>query len=189
MAIPAGHRPLPGSEHPQVPGSTSLGRVKAAERIAFTLLLRPRPGSPDLHGFDHWQNTPPHKRKFLSAEEFARTYGAADEDLRAALDFLASKDLRVTEADAGRRRVLVEGTASEINSAFGITLNLYRAPHHFVPRPPLRRGRGEAETRTEHEYRGFEGPIHLPAALIKVVVAVVGLDNRKLGGPAGTGTG
>jgi hypothetical protein len=127
----------------------------------------------------------------LSAEEFARTYGAADEDLRATLDFLASKDLRVTEADAGRRRVLVEGTASEINSAFGITLNLYRAPHHFVPRPPLRRGRGEAETRTvaEHEYRGFEGPIHLPTALIKVVAAVVGLDNRKPGGPAGTGTG
>jgi hypothetical protein len=40
-----------------------------------------------------------------------------------------------------------------------------------------------------HDYRGFEGRVHLPANLLELVEAVIGLDNRKLGRPAGTGTG
>ncbi len=41
----------------------------------------------------------------------------------------------------------------------------------------------------EHVHRGFEGPAHLPTKLIGIVTAVIGLDNRRLGVPAGTGTG
>jgi hypothetical protein len=41
----------------------------------------------------------------------------------------------------------------------------------------------------EYVYRGFEGPVHLPPKLIEIVTAVIGLDNRRLGGPAGVGTG
>jgi len=154
-------------------------------------LLFGRSGSPDPHNLEHWQNTPPGKRKFLSVEEFTRAYGADDDDLKAVLEFIESKGLRVIEADAGRRRVVVEGTAAHVNSAFGVTLNRYRAPHRFVSRPVPKRkgGHAESQTTTEHEHRGFEGPVHLPSALVKVVRAVIGLDNRRLGGPAGIGTG
>jgi hypothetical protein len=38
-------------------------------------------------------------------------------------------------------------------------------------------------------YRGFEGPAHLPSELIQVVRAVIGLNNRQIGKPMGTGTG
>jgi hypothetical protein len=187
----AGYVPIPGSERPQVPGSALLGPVKASDKIGFTVLLRQHPDSPGLHPIEHWQDTPPSGRQFYSAEEFMRTHGAADEDVRALIDFLESESLRVIEADAGRRRVLVEGTASRINSAFDITLNRYRAPHRFVSRP-IRKGDGtiiEGETITEHEHQGFEGPVSVPSALAGVVSAVIGLDNRRLGGPAGTGTG
>jgi len=191
MAVPAGYHPLLGSERPQVAGSTLIGPVEATERVGFTVLLRQRPGSPDPHGFEHWQNTPPGKRRFLSVEEFTRTYGAAGEDLEAVVQFLRSKGLHVVEADPGRRRVVVEGTAAKINSAFGITLNRYRAPKRFVQRPALKRDRGEAESQkvTEHIHRGFEGHVHLPSEIVEAVRAVIGLDNRRLGGPAGTGTG
>ena len=39
------------------------------------------------------------------------------------------------EADAGRRRIVVEGMAANINKAFAITLKRYRAPQRHLPRP------------------------------------------------------
>ena len=78
MRIPSGYKPLPGSERPQVPGSVLIGPVDGAEHVGATIRLRPRPGAPADHDFDHWQNTPPGKRQFLSAEEYMRTYGSAE---------------------------------------------------------------------------------------------------------------
>jgi hypothetical protein len=188
---PEDYQPLEGSERPRIPGATLISPVEASERVAFTLLLRQRPGSPDPHDFDHWENTPPGERKFLSVEEAMGTYGAAGDDLDAVVKFIESKGLTVRESDAGRRRLVVEGAASKINSAFGITLNQYRAPRRFFPRP-VRTARGtgaQAPAITEHLHRGFEGPVHLPAELAGVVRAILGLDNRRVGGPAGTGKG
>jgi hypothetical protein len=191
MASRAGNRPLPGSERPQIPGSILIGPVDGADHVAFTLLLRQRPGSPDVHEFEHWQRTPPDRRRYLSVEEFLGTYGAATEDLDAVVEFLRSKGLQVLESDAGRRRIVVEGTAAKINSAFGITLNRYRAPHRSYPRPVKKTGGADAphSTITEHIHRGFDGPLHLPSELIERVRAILGIDNRRVGGPAGVGIG
>ena len=185
MALPTGYKPLPGSERPQMAGSSLIGPVEAAERIAFTFLLRRRSG-PALHSFEHWQNTPPAKRSFLSVEEFVRTYGAANEDFEAVIEFINSRGLRVVESDAGWGRIVVEGTAAKIKSALGITLNKYRAPHRFIERSVSKKERDHAIP--EHVHRGFEGPVHLPAELVEIVRAIIGLDDRRLGGPTGTGT-
>ena len=185
MALPTGYKPLPGSERPQMAGSSLIGPVEAAERIAFTFLLRRRSG-PALHSFEHWQNTPPAKRSFLSVEEFVRTYGAANEDFEAVIEFINSRGLRVVESDAGWGRIVVEGTAAKIKSALGITLNKYRAPHRFIERSVSKKERDQGIP--EHVHRGFEGPVHLPAELVEVVRAIIGLDDRRLGGPTGTGT-
>ena len=191
MPVPRGYRPIPGSERPLVSGSELLGPVDEDETVGFTILLRQRPGSPELHSAEHWQNTPPGQRSFVSTEEFLRIYGAQDEDAEAVTRFAETGDLRVVEADAGRRRFAIEGSAASVNAAFGITLNRYRAPRTFADRPVpgheatrARRERGE-----EQVYRGFEGPVHVPSALAGVITAVIGLDTRRLGGPAGTGTG
>jgi kumamolisin len=190
MRTPSGYRPLPGSERPQDPGSTLIGPVERAERVVVTVLLRVRPDAPAEHDFEHWQDTPPGKRRFLSAEEYMQTHGSTEEDVKAVVDFLESKDLRVLDSSAGRRRIVAEGDAAQINAAFAVTLNRYRAPHSLAMRAYLTRGRGaESQTHEEEIYRGFEGPVHLPAELIELVRAVIGLNNRQLGHPMGTGTG
>jgi hypothetical protein len=192
MAIPAGYRPIPGSERPPITGSTVVGPVDATETVTIALLLRQRPGSPDLPDLEHWQNTPPRRRSVLSVEEFAERYGAADDDVRAVLDHLTGRGLRVLEAHAGAGRILAEGVAAEVNAAFGVTLNTYRTPERVARRRDYRQeGRpfGDHVLIGEQLYRGFEGPAHLPAKLVGVVIAVIGLDDRRFGGPAGVGTG
>lgn len=193
MAIPSGYKPLPGSERPQIAGSTLIGPVEGPERIQVTVLLRKRPGSPPLPDLEHWQNTPHNKRKTLSPAEFGETYGAAEDDMDAVLEYLTSKGLRMADKHAAYGRIVVEGTAAQINATFGVTLNLYRTPerevqhHHYKEREG--RPFGDHMNLGEHVHRGFAGPVHVPSKLIGVVTAVIGLDNRRLGGPAGAGTG
>jgi hypothetical protein len=102
--------------------------------------------------------------------------------------------LQVIEQHAGRRRIVAEGTAAQMESAFGVTLNRYRSPERSVPvRPPRKEGEGRSfgdhVEISAHEYRGYEGPLHLPVHLVGLVEAVIGLDNRRLGMPGGTRTG
>jgi hypothetical protein len=169
-----------------------LGPIDGSERVAVTVLLRQKPGSPEVPDLQHWQDTPPEKRAFVSPEEFYERHGAAQEELDAVVEYLTGKGLRVVDKHAGRRRIVVEGTAAEVNATFGVTLNRYR-----VPERPQRQHRHEGNVRPfgdhtvagEHVHRGFEGPAHLPTKLIGVVTAVIGLDDRRLGVPAGTGSG
>lgn len=191
MPVPSGYEPLPGSERPQLPGSTLIGPVDKTERVAVTLLLRVRPDAPPEPDFEHWENTPPGQRQFLSAEEYMQTYGSTEEDVRAVTEFLESRDLRVIEASAERRRIVAEGDAAKVNTAFAVRLNNYRAPRTLTRRlAPRREGAPEAEHADEDvTYRGFEGPVQLPAELIEIVDTVIGLDNRQLGRPGGSGTG
>lgn len=191
MPIQPGYREILGSERPQASGAELVAPVAADELVEFTILLRPRPGSPDLHPAEHWQDTPPESRSYLSVDEFLQTYGAADEELQAVSEFAESAGLQVIEADAGRRRVVVEGPAASVNSAFGITLNQYRVPLRAGPRPlpGSAPATPEQQAPTEQIHRGFEGPVQVPAALADAIAAVIGLDNRRLGGPAGNGTG
>jgi hypothetical protein len=191
VPAPTGYVPLPGSERPQIPGSVLLRRVGDEEHVAATIRLRPRPGAPAAHDFDHWQRTPSGKRQFFSAEEYKRIYGSAEDEVRAVVRFLTSTGLTVTESDAGRKRIVVEGTVARMNAAFGVTLNMYRAPRRYVDRAPLDRDGRKTASQPGGEviYRGFEGPVHLPSELAEIIIAVIGLDNRQVGGPAAVGTG
>lgn len=191
MATPRGYKPVPGSERPQVPGSQEIETIGRSEEVAFTMLVRGRPGSPDLPGFEHWHETSPSQRRFVSVEEFIGEFASAGEDFAALTAYLEEKGLRVLEADPGRRRVVAAGTAAKVNTAFAITLKRFRAPHHFVGRrlPVSKDGEPKVHEVQEHVYRGFEGPVQLPAALAQIVTAVIGLDSRRLGGPAGVGAG
>lgn len=77
--------------------------------------------------------------------------------------FAAAHRLQVLTTDARRRSVAVQGTAKEMNRAFGVDLvhvEHGRAKHH-----------------------SHEGPIHLPVDVAEVVDGVLGLDNRKIARP------
>src|SRR5262249_2018522 len=66
--------------------------------------------------------------------------------------------MRVESADATTRTVVVRATAAQASAAFGVSLGRYETG-------------GTA-------YRGREGAVHLPADLVGVVQAVLGLDDR-----------
>jgi Pro-kumamolisin, activation domain len=192
MAIPAGFRPIPGSERPQVPGSTLDGPVDAAEQVMITLLLRQKPGSPELPDLQYWQDTSPDKRSFLSPEELSERHGSDPAEVDAVVDYLTSKNLRVLDKHAGAGRIVAEGAAADMNAAFGVRLNNYRAPRQILPHHNrARRGQhaGDSVHIGEQVHRGFEGPVHVPTKLSEIVVTIIGLDNRRLGARAGTGTG
>src|ERR1700678_4199011 len=92
-----------GSERPLPPGAALLGALDPASTVQFTFVVRPRPGSEPLPGFDHWRRTPLANRRYPSVEEFAKTYGAAQNDLDAVAAYARSRGLKVLEANAARR--------------------------------------------------------------------------------------
>jgi hypothetical protein len=197
MPHPTDAHPLPGSERPQIKGSALLGPVEANEPITVAVIVRQKPGSPEAPDLEYWENTPPDQRVYLSPEEFFDRYGAAQEEVDRVVEYLKDRGLRIVEQHAGQREITAEGTAAQMNAAFGVTLNRYRAPERKIPVRPLPKEGAEAKERPlgdqfkveAHEYQGFEGPVHLPANLAGPVEAVIGLDDRKVGGPAGNGTG
>ncbi len=153
-------------------------------RSGSRVLVRSKPGAPPLPDLAHWQATAPGDRKFLSADEYADTYGAADEDLDAVTNFALDHAMTVVESHSGRRSVTIQGTAAQMNAAFHIKLNRYEAQ-------AARRARAmgpDGKMVSTYHHHGYDGPVHLPPELADIVTAVVGLDNRRGAGPAG-GTG
>ncbi len=92
--------------------------------------------------------------------------------------FASEHGLRVAEANAGRRSVVLSGTVAQMNDAFDVTLNDYEVPGQAEPSVFTgRRGLVPAQT-----HRGYEGTVQLPSAIADIVEDVVGLDNRRTGG-------
>jgi len=168
---------LPGSERPLAPGAVLLGPADPASTVQLTLIVRPQPGSEPLPSLDYWQKAPLGNRRYPSVEEFADKYGAAQSDLDAVASYARSQGLSVLEVNAARRSVVVCGTALQVNAAVRIQLNRYRTP---VPTSRRRRTGVQAQNASVH--RGFEGQAHLPEDVAPLVLAILGLDNRKLGG-------
>ncbi|MBV8842328.1 MAG: choice-of-anchor D domain-containing protein, partial [Bryobacterales bacterium] len=196
MPHPSHSQPLPGSERPLIKGSTLLGPVEADEPVTVAVVVRQKPGSPEVPDLEHWQDTPPDQRVYLSQEEFFERHGAAKEEVDRVAEYLKGRGLRIVEQHAGRRRIVAEGTAEQMNAAFGVTLNRYRTPERPAhARPPRKEKEGHGRPFGDHgdirahEHRGYEGPVRLPASVAGLVESVIGLDDRKLGGSAGNGTG
>jgi kumamolisin len=155
------HRLLMGSELRPAPGARLLGPADPSEILTVSVCLRRRPDGPPPLDHAHWIATPPGRRKFLSNEEFAATYGAAQTDLDMVTRFAGSHDLEVVETSIPGRAVVLSGTAEKMSEVFAVELKRYQL---------------EAEN-----YRGHEGPIHIPNEIADAVVAVFGLDNRPVG--------
>jgi len=179
--IPKGYQKLSGSERPRSSAAKFLGPLDPSEIVSATLVLRHKPGSPPLPDHQHWENTPIGQRQFLSPTQYADTYGAAQADLDAVTSFVTSHGLTVLNTHAGRRTVSISGTVAQMNAAFGIQLNRYESPR---PRQRRRAAAGaEDKAFSTHVHHGYDGPVNIPSELQGIVIAVIGLDNRALGGP------
>lgn len=189
--VPKGFQRLSGSERPLPKTSKSQGPLPASEEVSATLVIRPKPGAPPLPDHEHWHNTPLTARQFLSPQQFADTYGASQSDIDTVTAFIAAHGMKVLDAHLGRRTVSISGTASQFNATFGVTLNRYE-----TQRPATNVRSQENSTKRSskkpsfetHLHHGYEGSVLIPNELSGIVVAVIGLDNRAIGGP-GTSSG
>jgi kumamolisin len=124
--------------------------------------VRRRPDAPGLPDATQ-SGAPTTRHAFLSREDFAARYGAAQEDLDRVADFARSHGLAVTESSIPRRTVVVSGTVEQMSRAFAVELSRYESP--------------------AQSYRGREGYVFVPADLVHVVEGVFGLDNRRMAQP------
>jgi kumamolisin len=153
---------LAGSDRQPVPGACSVGKAEPAERLEVSVILRH--GAADalrekvrkLASHDGSETQ-------VKREDFAQQFGARQEDIDAVGKFAAAHGLAVVEANAARRTVVLSGTVSACNEAFGIDLQQFE--------------------HSDGTYRGRTGPLHLPEELKDSVEAVLGLDNRPAARP------
>ncbi|HEY1499601.1 MAG TPA: choice-of-anchor D domain-containing protein [Acidobacteriaceae bacterium] len=167
---PKGYKRLAGSERHPSKGAEYLGPADPNEHFTATVILRRRPDGAPVPDFDYFAKTPFAERQREPEESFAAQYGAHPEELRRVEEFARTHGLRVTEASAARRSVMVSGTVEQMSRAFGVTLGRYR---HTIVRG--RRGHPETET-----YRGRDGFIHVPNELSEIITGIFGLDNRTI---------
>ncbi len=95
----------------------------------------------------------------------AATLGANPSDISAVEEFAHDAGLTVVESSARKRRVILTGTAEQMQKAFAADLVTYR------------------QASTGREYRGRKGNLSVPKELEGMVTAVLGLDTRPIAKP------
>jgi kumamolisin len=155
-----GLRELVGSERHVRKGAARTSPAEPNETIMVSIYLRCPPHAPPLHDQHYYAARRIGQRKHLSRAEFAATYGATAEDIKAVSDFATAHDLDLVATSPARRLVQVSGTARQLAAAFSVELFQYQSP--------------------QENYRAHEGPIYLPAQIANIVEGVFGLDNRRM---------
>ncbi|KPV43411.1 S53 family peptidase [Alicyclobacillus ferrooxydans] len=150
--------PVTGSARAIVPGATHAGHTDDNEVLSVTLQLR-RPSADELTAHvEALGTTPPANRKHMTHDEFEASHGASDDDLNLVTAFATEQGLSVERINKAAATVHVSGTAGAFNKAFHVQLGNYQHP--------------------DFTYRGYDGPVHIPAHLTDIVTGVLGLDNR-----------
>ena len=73
--------PVPGSERKRPAESKYIEPLGDDENVVVTLLIRSPADSPSVPDLDYWQNTPLTEQRFISSDEYVRTYGSSQTDL------------------------------------------------------------------------------------------------------------
>jgi len=157
MSTPKKPLPLAGSERAPMDGAREIGPANPNETVDVTIRLRSRAGKKPMVSADSYTK-PIEERTILSRKEFEQRYGADPDSIARVETFARQHKLTVKEKSPARRTVILSGTVTAMNEAFGVELKEYDHP--------------------TGKYRGRTGAIHLPAELQDVVEGVFGLDNR-----------
>lgn len=101
--------------------------------IRVTIHLRRRPGHDPIPSYESFIGCPPRPR--LSNEEFARRYGAHQDDIDKVADHCRLQGLTVISDHAARRHVVVEGSVGHFNRAFSVTIHDHKKGDHLYHAP------------------------------------------------------
>jgi kumamolisin len=157
MSTPNNTLPIAGSERAPMEGAQEIGPANPNETVDVTIRLRSRAGKKPIVSADAYTK-PIEDRTILSRKEFEQRHGADPESIVRVETFARQHKLTVKEKSAARRTVILSGTVTAMNEAFGVELKEYDHP--------------------TGKYRGRTGAIHLPTELHDIVEGVFGLDNR-----------
>lgn len=157
MSTPRKRIPLAGSSRVPLQGAQEVGPADPNEMVDVTLRLRARSGKTPFVNADEFKKSIA-KRTILSRKEFEKQHGADPASMSLVESFAREHGLTVKEKSPERCTMILSGTVSAMNGAFGVELKKYR--------------------HASGEYRGRTGEIHLPSELSSVVEGVFGLDNR-----------
>ncbi|HWD98019.1 MAG TPA: protease pro-enzyme activation domain-containing protein, partial [Bryobacteraceae bacterium] len=116
--IPAHYRVLDKSRRRPRAGARIVGPADTNEIITTSVRVRRRPDAPALPDSSELAATPRGERQYISREDFAAHYGAAQEDLDKIAAFGRENGLEVVESSTARRTVVLRGTAAQISKAF-----------------------------------------------------------------------
>ena len=114
-----------------------MSRVSSTEKIslALTLPLRDSVGLDTLLGRVYDPKDPLY-RHYLTSEEFTRRFGPTEQSYEAVAAFARTRGLSVSGTHSNRLLLDVTGTASTVESAFGLHLMRYRAHSGQIFRAP-----------------------------------------------------
>lgn len=143
--------PIKGSNKAPYQNAKVVAPAAADERLEVTVRLRPKNPLPDMLSATGPVQTVTH-------EEYDRLYGAGTKDIAQIRKFAKEHKLTVVRESSARRSVMLAGTVSDFNKAFGVNLKTYAYD--------------------KGTYRGRIGTIQIPAELADIVEGVFGLDNR-----------
>ena len=149
---------LAGSENVQRPGLEQTATPVPDGPIQISVVLKRKRDLP----VSAMESGP---GRFFSHSELQAAHGANASDIEKVEDFAHEAGLTVVEKDALKRRVILSGTAKQLEEAFGANLVQYRA------------------LGTGHEYRGRTGTLSVPAELKDSVTAILGFDARPVAKP------
>ncbi len=140
--------PISGSQPPALYGAQSLGPASPNEQITVTVKVRSRDDAAAVAGLHEMASKSPRDRQAITREGFAAAHGANPEDMKKIEDYARTKNLNVSQSCPARRRVVLHGTVSDFERAFGVTLHRYahaggtyrfcmtdiKAPNDIAPR-------------------------------------------------------
>jgi kumamolisin len=153
-------KPVPGSERAPLASAKEVGPSDPNEVVEVTVVVRSKGSEAQMASTREMSAKPLKERRYLSREELAAASAPDPDDIAAIEQFAHEHGLTVVKVSPETSSVFLSGTVEALSEAFGTKLSVYEGPT----------GR----------YRGRVGPVHVPAELAPVIVAVLGLDNRQV---------
>jgi kumamolisin len=155
----AAYVPLPGSQRQLVPHSRPAGPVDGSEIASLTIRTRPAKDIKALEKHVREMATRPiAKRKYMSHDEVAESFGADPGDLDAIEQYGQRNNLVVSHRNAAERSLVLTGKLRDLMNAFHADLHMF---HH-----------------SKGTYRGRQGEILIPTQFDGIITGIFGFDTR-----------
>src|SRR5579864_1925514 len=152
---------LPGSERRPMPGAIKTGPVSGDEPIEVTITLK---APAELAAkVKELSDQSPADRKYLSREDFQKTYGQSEANMAQVEKFARDHNLTIKSKNPEQHTIQLVGTVRDMSQAFNVFLE--RFSHEGV------------------SFRGRTGSVQVPEELSNLIVSVDGLDERPVAKP------